>query len=97
MTRMLYKYRKNNAQWFRVATVLELIYKYLGIGQQRAAFFKNMHLVYTKMFDADNKILYIFEGKEPTWAFPVVIDWREKSGDVLPILGYDYKVLPLSN
>jgi len=41
MTRMLYKYRKNNAQWFRVATVLELIYKYLGIGQQRAAFFKN--------------------------------------------------------
>jgi hypothetical protein len=41
MTRMLYKYRKNNAQWVRVATVLELIYKYLGIGQQRAAFFKN--------------------------------------------------------
>lgn len=41
MTRMLYKYRKNNAQWFRVATVLELIYKYLGGGQQRAAFFKN--------------------------------------------------------
>ena len=63
----------------------------------RASFFKNMHLVYTKMFDADNKILYIFEGKEPTWAFPVVIDWREKSGDTLPILGYDYKVLPLSN
>ena len=27
---MLYKYRNNNAQWFRVATVLELIYKYLG-------------------------------------------------------------------
>jgi hypothetical protein len=41
MTRMLYKYRKNNAQWIRVATVLELIYKYLNNGQQRAEFFKN--------------------------------------------------------
>ena len=63
----------------------------------RAAFFKNMHLVYTKMFDADNKILYIFEGKEPTWAFPVVIDWREKMGEANPILGSDYKVISLSN
>jgi len=41
MTRMLYKYRKNNAQWVRVATVLELIYKYLGNNQQRLEFFKN--------------------------------------------------------
>jgi hypothetical protein len=41
MTRMLYKYRKNNPQWFRVATVLELIYKYLANNQQREAFFKN--------------------------------------------------------
>ena len=41
MTRMLYKYRKNNAQWIRVATILELIYKYFGEGQNRAEFFKN--------------------------------------------------------
>jgi len=41
MTRMLYKYRKNNAQWIRVATILELIYKYFGEGQDRAEFFKN--------------------------------------------------------
>ena len=41
MTRMLYKYRKNNAQWIRVATILELIYKYFGDGQQRVEFFKN--------------------------------------------------------
>jgi hypothetical protein len=41
MTRMLYKYRKNNAQWIRVATVLELIYKYLGNNQTRLVFFKN--------------------------------------------------------
>jgi len=41
MTRMLYKYRKNNAQWIRVATILELIYKYFGEEQNRAEFFKN--------------------------------------------------------
>ena len=40
MTRMLYKYRNSNAQWFRVATVLELIYKYLGGSMKRAEFFK---------------------------------------------------------
>jgi hypothetical protein len=40
MTRMLYKYRKNNAQWIRVATVLELIYKYLGDNNSREGFFK---------------------------------------------------------
>ena len=41
MTRMLFKYRKTNAQWIRVATILELIYKYLGVGQNRDFFFKN--------------------------------------------------------
>ena len=41
MTRMLYKYRKNNSQWIRVATILELIYKYFGDNQTREDFFKN--------------------------------------------------------
>lgn len=42
MTRMLYKYRANNAQWLRVATILELIYKYLaGDRESREKFFKN--------------------------------------------------------
>ena len=40
MTRMLYKYRTNNAQWIRVATILELIYKYFGKGN-RINYFKN--------------------------------------------------------
>lgn len=62
----------------------------------KSSFFKNMHLIYTKMFDADNKILYVFEGKEPTWAFPVVIDWREKAGEDNPILGSDYNIYTLN-
>lgn len=41
MTRMLYKYRKNNEQWIRVATILELIYKYFGNAETREEFFKN--------------------------------------------------------
>jgi hypothetical protein len=43
MTRMLFKYRKSNAQWFRVATILELIYKYLGVGQNREGFFNTKY------------------------------------------------------
>lgn len=43
MTRMLYKYRKNNAQWLRVATILELIYKYFGNEVTRDDFFKNRY------------------------------------------------------
>lgn len=41
MTRMLYKYKKNEAQWIRVATVLELIYKFLGGKQSRQHFFNS--------------------------------------------------------
>ena len=41
MTRLLYKYKKNTAQWLRVATVLELIYKYLSNGQSKQNFFNN--------------------------------------------------------
>ena len=41
MTRMLYKYKKSISQWVRVATILELIYKYLGGNQPREEFFKN--------------------------------------------------------
>jgi len=41
MTRMLYKYRNNNSQWLRVATVLELIYNYLGDYVSRENYFKN--------------------------------------------------------
>jgi hypothetical protein len=45
-------------------------------------FFKNFHLIYTKMFGLDNKILYIFEGKEPSWIFPVIADWRPKQSQL---------------
>ena len=41
MTRMLFKYKKTNAQWIRVATILELIYKYLGNNQPKEIFFKS--------------------------------------------------------
>jgi len=40
MTRMLYKYRNNNSQWLRVATVLELIYKYFGGSMTKEQYFK---------------------------------------------------------
>jgi hypothetical protein len=45
----------------------------------KTGFFKNFHLIYTKMFDLDNKILYVFEGKDPSWIFPVLVDWRKNT------------------
>lgn len=80
-----------------IVYTFNLILKAPRLDGIRSAFFKNMHLVHTKMFGADNKILYIFEGKNPTWAFPVVIDWREKAGLKHPILGSDYKIYSLNN
>ena len=43
MTRMLFKYRSSNAQWYRVATILELIFKYLGVNQTRELFFNTKY------------------------------------------------------
>ena len=43
MTRMLFKYRRSNAQWYRVATILELIFKYLGVHQTRENFFNTKY------------------------------------------------------
>ena len=48
MTRMLFKYRKTNSQWVRVATILELIYKYLGANYSRDVFFKNKNEISIK-------------------------------------------------
>lgn len=45
-------------------------------------FFKNFHLIYTKMFGIDNKILYVFEGKNPSWIFPVIADWRPRLSEI---------------
>jgi hypothetical protein len=44
----------------------------------KTGFFKHFHLINSKIFGTDNKILYVFEGKDPSWVFPVVADWRPK-------------------
>jgi hypothetical protein len=62
----------------------------------KTGFFKNVHLIKTKMFDKDNKILYIFEGKEPSWVFPAIVDWRVKGGDSTIVRGDDYDVYKLN-
>lgn len=53
-------------------------------------FFKNMHLIDAKMYGTDNKILYIFEGKEPSWTMPVLVDWRVRRGDDTVDEGEDF-------
>jgi hypothetical protein len=62
----------------------------------KTGFFKHFHLINSKIFDTDNKILYIFEGKDPSWIFPVVVDWRPKTGDPTVVLDDDYDVYQLN-
>jgi hypothetical protein len=40
MIKILHKYKKNDTQWLRSATALEIIYQYLSSGMSREEFFK---------------------------------------------------------
>jgi hypothetical protein len=62
----------------------------------KTGFFKNFHLINSKIFGPDNKILYIFEGKDPSWVFPVIAEWRPKSGQESAILIEDYNTYQLN-
>ncbi len=62
----------------------------------KTGFFKNFHLIHTKMFDFDNKILYVFEGKDPSWIFPVLVDWRKRTGTFSPDEFEDYNKYQLN-
>ena len=85
MARMLYKYRKNNAQWIRVSTVLELIYKYFGDNQTRIDFFKNtdnisvLSLIELEEFYNTD---HIFMLEEELIAFKQRLDFYKYESDV---------------
>ena len=40
-------------------------------------YFKNIHLISTKMFGPDDKILYVFESDEPNYILPAIVKWQE--------------------
>jgi hypothetical protein len=40
-------------------------------------YFKNIHLISTKMFGPDDKILYVFESDEPNYILPAIVKWGE--------------------
>lgn len=40
-------------------------------------YFKNIHLISTKMFGPDDKILYTFESDEPNYILPAIVKWEE--------------------
>jgi hypothetical protein len=60
------------------------------------SYFKSVHLIDAKMFDKDNKILYIFEGKNPFQMLPVVVDWQRNLKDSTVTEGDDYRVFNLN-
>lgn len=62
----------------------------------KTGFFKHFHLINSKVFGPDNKILYIFEGKNPSWVFPVITDWRTKTGQDSANIFDDYNTYELN-
>jgi hypothetical protein len=40
-------------------------------------YFNEVHLIDSKMFDFDDKILYLFESYNPQYILPVVVKWEE--------------------
>jgi len=43
---------------------------------QSSEYFKNLHLISTKMFGPDNKMFYVFESVSPTYMLPALIQWE---------------------
>ncbi len=43
---------------------------------QSSEYFKNLHLISTKMFGPDDKIFYVFESQSPTYILPALIKWN---------------------
>jgi hypothetical protein len=62
----------------------------------RRGFFKNIHLIDAKMYGTDNKILYVFEGKDPSWVMPALVDWRIKLTDETVDEGEDFQIYQLN-
>jgi len=39
-------------------------------------YFKDLHLISTRMFDTDDKIFYVFESQNPNYILPSVVKWE---------------------
>ena len=45
---------------------------------QLSYYFKEVHLIGSRMFGPENEILYMFEGIDPDYFLPVLINWKAK-------------------
>lgn len=48
---------------------------------QSSEYFKNLHLISTKMFGPDNKIFYVFESSSPNYILPALIKWEKTTNN----------------
>lgn len=46
-------------------------------------FFDEIHLIGNKLFDFDDKVLYMFESYNPQYVLPVVVNWNKTNNSVL--------------
>lgn len=64
---------------------------------QSSEYFKNLHLISTKMFGPDDKIFYIFESASPTYILPALIKWdpvqKEQTINFVNNIERPYKLL----
>jgi hypothetical protein len=59
-------------------------------------YFKDLHLISTRMFDSDDKIFYVFESQDPNYILPSVVKWERnivQEADIQIIQDRSYKLL----
>jgi hypothetical protein len=59
-------------------------------------YFKDLHLISTRMFDTDDKVFYIFESQSPNYILPSLVKWDRniaQEADIQIIQDRSYKLL----
>lgn len=62
---------------------LELTPPVLDGNAATSGYFKNLHLISTRMFGPDDKIFYVFESDNPQYILPALVKWDKKEQNII--------------
>ena len=77
MVKILYKRKLDNLQWMRIASLCEIIYKFLNKGEPRTIFFSkkyNLHQTILEELDEFWKTDFIFRGSKETTEYRRILE-----------------------
>lgn len=62
-----------------------------GQNADSSVFLEEMHLISTRMFGVNDDILYVFETKNPNYIVPLVLNWENKSENIVSLSNIETK------